>query len=77
MTDPTQDDPLRFAFAKAFEDARPGEDCPGADQLWGALHGVSSVPERLLIVDHLSLCPVCAEAWRLGQKAHALTEAAV
>ena len=41
-------------------------DCPESERIWSAVQLQSPLDERLAIIDHLSECPRCAEAWRLG-----------
>ena len=63
----TEDDPLKFLFAKAFERSTPTDDCPAPEALLDALRGQVDADARTAIVDHMSECPVCAEAWRLAR----------
>ena len=62
----TEDDPLRFLFAKAFEYSVPGDDCPSSDALLDAYHAQGDAASRGVVADHLASCPVCAEVWRLA-----------
>lgn len=59
---------LREAFASLSETAQPQPSCPAADQLWAALRGELSARKRRKLVDHMSSCPACAEAWRLARE---------
>lgn len=68
---PDSDDTLRFLFAKAFENSLPTDDCPPPEALFDAVSGALGPENRDAIVDHLSTCPVCAEAWRLAARASA------
>lgn len=43
------------------------EDCPPAERIWEAARGRLTVEERLAIIDHVTLCPACVEAWRLAR----------
>ena len=65
---PDSDDSLRFLFAKAFENSLPTDDCPAPEVLFDAYTGVLPAGEREAVVDHLAVCPVCAEAWRLARQ---------
>lgn len=68
MTKPVALEPaaLRAAMAAAGEDARPLPDCPPPDSLWRAVGGELGPEAAREIVDHVSVCPVCAEAWDLA-----------
>ena len=57
---------LAAALRSRGENARPRDQCPPADAIWKAVHLELPLEERLVIVDHLSECPVCAEAWQLA-----------
>lgn len=54
---------LRLAFAWALLDGVPTDRCPAAEQIWDAVRAPTVEPA---LVDHISACPVCAEAWRLA-----------
>lgn len=57
---------LRVAFSALAERAAPTDQCPPADRLSDAARGALA-PEQLgAIVDHVSTCPACAEAWQLA-----------
>lgn len=59
---------LRRAFAQR-SDPHPAESpCPEPERLWDALHMDPNLPkeEARRIVDHLAVCPECAEDWRLA-----------
>jgi hypothetical protein len=61
------DKTLREAFAALADDAPPaGELCFSAVQIWEAIETRSPVEQRLRIVDHMAVCPACAEAWRMA-----------
>lgn len=62
-----EDDELRYLFARAFETATPSDECPAPEDLLDALQGSVPEEERLAVVDHLAVCAVCAEAWRLAK----------
>jgi hypothetical protein len=57
---------LRAALRALGEEARPREDCPPPERLWGAVRAELSVDERHEVVDHVAGCLSCAEAWRLA-----------
>lgn len=58
-------DGLRFLFASAFQDGDSAEVCPSPETLVDTLDLRLEPAARAEVVDHLSECPVCAEAWRL------------
>jgi hypothetical protein len=60
------DDRLRYLFARAFEGALPTDECPAPERLLDAASGALDAEERAAVVDHMAICPVCAEAWRLA-----------
>src|SRR4029453_10866623 len=62
------DEPVRLAalFRSLGADAGVREDCPPAERIWAAISRELSAGERAAIVDHLAVCPTCAEAWRLA-----------
>jgi hypothetical protein len=62
------DDRLRAMFAKAFETAIPTDDCPTPEALLDAFHRQVGPDAANDIVDHVAICPVCAEAWRLAKQ---------
>ena len=57
---------LEAALRASAEHARPGIECPPADRIWAAARLELPLEERLVVIDHTSECPVCAEAWRLA-----------
>ncbi|HEY6548397.1 MAG TPA: hypothetical protein VI589_10840 [Vicinamibacteria bacterium] len=59
-------DRLRAALRALGEEARPREDCPSPEHLWGAVRAEVPVNERREVVDHVADCLACAEAWRLA-----------
>ena len=61
-------DRLAARLREAGADARPRDDCPSADEIWGALHMELSPADRLRVIDHAAECAVCAEAWRLAME---------
>jgi Putative zinc-finger len=62
------DEPERLAalFRSLGANAGVREDCPPAERIWAAIGRELSAGERAAIVDHLAVCPTCAEAWRLA-----------
>jgi hypothetical protein len=62
------DEPERLAalFRSTGADAGVREDCPAAERIWAAVGRELPPGERAAIVDHLAVCPTCAEAWRLA-----------
>lgn len=57
---------LRVAFACALLTPRDLVACPPAAVLWDAVHGALPAERRAELVDHVAVCPMCAEAWRLA-----------
>lgn len=39
---------------------------PASERIWAARHGELTIEERREVVDHVALCPQCAESWRLA-----------
>jgi hypothetical protein len=67
VTNPTDDsDRLKALFAPPIPDGSETPDCPPPDRLWQARAGLLPAPARRDIVDHMSACPACAEAWRVA-----------
>jgi len=60
---------LREAFAADSDRTAPDpvkDPCPAPERIWDALDGALG-PEALReIVDHVAVCPACAEEWRLA-----------
>ena len=63
MSQHPSDDDLRAALSAAAIHAAPGPDCPEPARLWELADG--NVDETVL--DHVSGCPSCQEAVRLGR----------
>jgi hypothetical protein len=63
---PTSVARLRRWFA--LRNGRGPQDmpCPEPDELWAAVHKELPPDQVHRIVDHLAVCPVCAEDWRLA-----------
>ncbi len=59
-------DRLRFLFASAFNDSMPTDACVAPELLLDAVDGVLEGADQDAVIDHVSACPVCAEAWRLA-----------
>lgn len=59
---------LEEALVALAADARPGEDCPPAEEIWEAVRGEGTASQRRQVVDHTATCPTCAEAWRLAME---------
>ena len=57
---------LRRAFQARSPEDVPRSDCPDPDALWAAARGEASKEELATILDHLAICPLCTEAWRLA-----------
>jgi hypothetical protein len=63
--DRPSDDWLAAALHAGADD-RPQEDCPPPERLWDAVSGRLPIGDRMAVVDHVSTCAACAEAWRLA-----------
>lgn len=63
MSEHPSDDDLRAALSAAAIHAAPTPDCPEPELLWALANG--SVDESVL--DHVTGCPSCQEAVRLGR----------
>jgi len=61
-------DRLRRAFTGIFPDNAARADCPPAGRIWEGLQGELERAELRDLVDHLALCRLCAESWRLGHE---------
>jgi hypothetical protein len=59
---------MAAAFRAKAEHLRPRSDCPRPERIWEAVRLQASLDERLEVIDHLSGCPACAEAWRLANQ---------
>lgn len=68
---------LREAFSSLADRTLPKDGCPESDRLWAAVRLELSASERRALVDHISACPACAEAWRLAQALVSESPAAV
>jgi Putative zinc-finger len=62
-------DRLRRAFAAGT--AASGADCPPASRLWEAVNGELDPADAAVLVDHVSACGACAEAWRIAHELQA------
>lgn len=61
----SEDDDLRAAFRGAFQGSLPTDTCPSPERLFDAYYRVLPFEEIESILDHIAVCPVCADAWRL------------
>jgi hypothetical protein len=62
-------DSLREAFRAAVEASGyevPRPDCVDDDRIWAAAIGNLDAGSVRAIVDHVAVCPRCAESWRLA-----------
>ena len=64
---------LREAFAADCDEPAPGSvpssgeaPCPAPERIWDALDGALGPEELREVVDHVAVCPACAEEWRLA-----------
>jgi hypothetical protein len=58
-------DRMRQAFAG---DTAPGVDCPPSIRIWEAVNGQLDPADAAAVVDHVSSCGACAEAWRIARE---------
>jgi len=58
-------DRMRQAFAG---DTAAGTDCPPAIRIWDAVNGQLKPSDAAAVVDHVSSCGACAEAWRIARE---------
>jgi hypothetical protein len=64
------DDSEDRRLIEAWQDvdgAASTDDCPPAERIWEAAQGRLTVAERLAVIDHVTQCPACVEAWRLAR----------
>ena len=64
------DDSEDRRLIEAWQDvdgATSTDDCPPAERIWEAARGRLTVEERLAVIDHVTQCPACVEAWRLAR----------
>lgn len=61
-----RDEWLAAAFRSRADDSEPRRDCPSPDRIWDAARLQMSLDDRLEVVDHVSRCAACAEAWELA-----------
>lgn len=59
---------LQDAFVSLSERAVPGPDCPPAGAIWEAVTAEASQERASAVVEHMSGCFACAEAWRLARE---------
>ncbi len=59
---------LRRAFAARDPSLEARKQCPEPEQLFEAASGHLDREQRLKIIDHVSQCAECAEAWRLARE---------
>src|SRR5262245_37567085 len=66
----TRSDPrdawMAAAIGSRAEHSHPRKDRPLPERIWDAVRLSGPLDERLEIIDHLSECPTCAEAWSLA-----------
>lgn len=58
-------DRMRQAFAG---DTAAGVDCPPSLRIWEAVNGQLEPADAAAVVDHVSSCGACAEAWRIARE---------
>jgi|RhiMethySRZTD1v2_1073278.scaffolds.fasta_scaffold01210_2 hypothetical protein len=59
---------LAAALRSQAEHAHPQTDCPSPERIWDAIQQRLSLDDRLEIIDHLSGCAACTEAWQLAAR---------
>lgn len=57
---------LREAFTAPVPAAWSTGNCPEPDRIWAAVRGELPPDEVREIVDHVAVCPSCAEDWRIA-----------
>jgi hypothetical protein len=57
---------LRGCFAARDETRTAPGECPDAQTIWDAAHGVLDSEETERLVDHFVVCPSCAADWRIA-----------
>ena len=73
----SRDNWMAVALRSRSERAQPRSDCPSPERIWDAVRLLVPLDERVGVIDHLSECPACAEAWTLaGQLAAAQDQTA-
>jgi len=60
------DSTLREAFQARTGGPPPGTSCPDPGRIYDAARGVLPSGATREVVEHVALCPDCAEAWRLA-----------
>jgi hypothetical protein len=60
--------PLLRAFAARSHTGARTEVCPQPDQLFDAASGDMELSQRERLIDHVSHCPECFEAWRIAME---------
>ena len=63
-----RDEWLAVAFRSRADDSDLRRDCPTPEGSWDAARLQTSLDDRLEIIDHMSQCAACAEAWRLASE---------
>ena len=58
-------DRMRQAFAG---DTAAGVDCPPSIRIWEAVNSQLEPADAAAVVDHVSSCGACAEAWRIARE---------
>lgn len=61
-------DALRELLRTSLPPEDEDEDCPSADTLYRAVHGQLPLVERQQVVDHLSRCGTCNDAWQATRR---------
>ena len=59
---------LRQAFNSTSPSDAPRADCPPAEWIWESVRGESSPATLRRTLEHVAVCPVCTEAWRLAKQ---------
>ena len=59
---------LREGLGSLAERAQPTESCFEPEKIWEAVQGEAKPDELRELVDHMSTCMVCAEAWEVAEE---------
>jgi hypothetical protein len=59
---------MKEAFLARAGADRPGSECPEPERIWSAARGESPGKEVRALLDHVSNCGACAEAWLLARE---------
>lgn len=66
---------LQHAFREPLPGSEAAADCPPAERLHDAAHGLLTADERTRVLEHVAICPACTVAWRVVAPARAARRA--